>query len=182
MRVITGKAKGRRLLSVPGASTRPITDRTKESLFNIISQDILSASMLDLFAGTGSVGIEALSRGAAFVRFIDINQNAILTIKKNLDLTGFLTAAQVIKGNSLTYLEREADFSFDYIYIAPPQYKELWIKTLIQLDNHSAWLSKNAWIIVQIHPVEFQNTDYNTFYQFDVRVYGSTQLLFFQRK
>lgn len=182
MRVIAGKAKGRRLYPVPGDSTRPITDRTKESLFNIIGGDIQSASMLDLFAGTGSVGIEALSRGATFVRFVEISNNAIGTIKKNLELTGFLDFAQIIKTNCLTYLERNPDLPFDYIYIAPPQYKELWIKTLKQLDIHSAWLTSNTWIIVQIHPVEFQNSEYNTFYQFDSRIYGSTQLLFFQRK
>jgi 16S rRNA (guanine966-N2)-methyltransferase len=83
LRVIAGKAKGRKLHSVPGDRTRPITDRTKESLFNIIGGDIVDAALLDLFAGTGSVGIEALSRGASFVRFVDSNQRAIQTIRAN---------------------------------------------------------------------------------------------------
>ena len=80
LRVIAGTARGHKLNSVPGDSTRPITDRTKESLFNILGGDIQGATFLDLFAGTGSVGIEALSRGAIFVRFLDKNQNAIQTI------------------------------------------------------------------------------------------------------
>ena len=71
LRVIAGVARGRKLRAVPGTVTRPITDRAKEALFNILAPDLPGASMLDLFAGTGSVGIEALSRGASFVRFID---------------------------------------------------------------------------------------------------------------
>jgi 16S rRNA (guanine966-N2)-methyltransferase len=84
MRVISGKAKGRKLRSVPGDTTRPITDRVREALFNIIGPDIEGATLLDLFAGTGSVGIEALSRGAKFVLFIDKNRHPITTIMTNL--------------------------------------------------------------------------------------------------
>ena len=84
LRVISGKARGRRLRTVPGDTTRPITDRAKESLFNILGPDIQGASVLDMFAGTGSVGIEALSRGAARVRFIDQQRQAIDTIRLNL--------------------------------------------------------------------------------------------------
>ena len=82
--MISGSARGQRLRSVPGDKTRPITDRVKEALFNIISSDIVNASLLDLFAGTGAVGIEALSRGAKHVRFIDTQSQAIKTIKTNL--------------------------------------------------------------------------------------------------
>ena len=81
LRVIGGTARGRKLRSVPGDTTRPITDRVKESLFNILSADIEGSCLLDLFAGTGSVGIEALSRGAEFVRFIDKHHTAIKTVK-----------------------------------------------------------------------------------------------------
>ena len=83
-RIISGKARGFRLQSVPGDSTRPVTDRVKEALFNILNGDIQGSTLLDLFAGTGSIGIEALSRGAAFVRFIDINKQAVTTVKNNL--------------------------------------------------------------------------------------------------
>ena len=82
-RIIAGTAKGLRLNSVQGESTRPITDRVKEALFNIISGDIENASFIDLFAGTGSVGIEALSRGASFVRFIEKNQITEKVLKSN---------------------------------------------------------------------------------------------------
>jgi len=76
-RIIAGTARGIRLQPVPGNTTRPITDRVKESLFNILGQDILNAAFLDLFGGTGSVGIEALSRGAAYVRLLDLHHAAI---------------------------------------------------------------------------------------------------------
>ena len=72
IRVISGKAKGKKLKMVPGRGTRPVTDRVKESFFNIIRMDLPGSNFLDLFAGTGSVGIEALSQGAAFVRFVDV--------------------------------------------------------------------------------------------------------------
>ena len=80
-RIISGKARGIRLKMVPGDITRPITDMVKEALFNILGPDIEDASLLDLFGGTGSVGIEALSRGAAFCRFIDLHRAAVEVIK-----------------------------------------------------------------------------------------------------
>jgi 16S rRNA (guanine(966)-N(2))-methyltransferase RsmD len=126
LRVIAGKARGRRLRSVPGESTRPITDRTKESLFNILGADVRDSTWLDLFAGTGSVGIEALSRGAVFVRFVDIERLAIETIRANLKTTGLETSAEVTRQDAFALLARPADRRFDYVYVAPPQYKELW--------------------------------------------------------
>jgi 16S rRNA (guanine(966)-N(2))-methyltransferase RsmD len=104
LRVIAGTARGRRLRSVPGDTTRPITDRVKESLFDILGGDIQSATFLDLFAGTGSVGIEALSRGAAFARFIDREQQAVATVRLNLETTGLTGRAEVIKMDAFTYL------------------------------------------------------------------------------
>ncbi|MCX8062259.1 MAG: 16S rRNA (guanine(966)-N(2))-methyltransferase RsmD [Anaerolineales bacterium] len=185
MRVIAGKAKGRQLKSVPGDTTRPITDRTKEALFNIIGADIEGASLLDCFAGTGSVGIEALSRGAAFVRFYDLNRKAIQTIHENLRLTGLAQNAQVIQADVLRELEKPADRTFDYIYIAPPQYQRLWIKTLEIINRNSKWLDKDGWCIVQIHPVEYENlsksVDVNQLTEFDRRKYGSTLLVFYWR-
>ena len=126
LRVISGTARGRRLRAVPGDSTRPITDRTKESLFNIIGGDINRATFLDLFAGTGSVGIEALSRGAKYVLFIDNNHKAIRTIKENLAHTGLEQGAEVRRIDAFQLIEDNAHISYDYIYIAPPQYKDLW--------------------------------------------------------
>jgi 16S rRNA (guanine966-N2)-methyltransferase len=181
LRVIAGTARGRRLRSVPGDSTRPITDRTKESLFNILGGDIQGATFLDLFAGTGSVGIEALSRGAVFARFLDKNQNAVQTIRANLQLSETAQRAEVMRIDSFQLLQGESDRGFDYVYIAPPQYKELWKRALLILDDHPGWLSPDAWVIVQIHPVEYATMDLQNLAEFDKRRYGSTILVFYQR-
>jgi 16S rRNA (guanine(966)-N(2))-methyltransferase RsmD len=182
LRVIAGKARGRKLRTVPGSSTRPITDRVKESLFNILGAEVQSAHVLDLFAGTGSVGIEALSRGADFVRFLDIDRQAIATIKANLELTGFASQAEVLRLDAFSLLERPADHRFDYVYIAPPQYKELWKDALRILDVHPDWLVENAWVIVQVHPREYEALEFSHLKEFDRRQYGSTTLVFYEVK
>ena len=182
LRVIGGKARGRKLRSVPGESTRPITDRTKEALFNIIGGDIQGASFLDLFAGTGSVGIEALSRGAAFVRFLDINPNAIKTIRLNLEHTGLADQAEVLRIDAFHHLKGRPDRKFDYIYIAPPQYKEMWLQAIKAVDEQTTWLSEDAWVITQIHPKEYQSFYSNHLEEFDQRQYGSTLLVFYHRR
>ena len=139
LRVIAGTARGHKLQSVPGDTTRPITDRTKESLFNILGGDIQGASFLDLFAGTGSVGIEALSRGALYARFLDINHNAIRIIHSNLGITRLDTLADVLHKDAFLFLQSEPDRYFDYIYIAPPQYKELWKRALAK-SRRADWI------------------------------------------
>jgi 16S rRNA (guanine966-N2)-methyltransferase len=185
VRVISGKARGRRLRSVPGDTTRPITDNVKEALFNIIGADIDGAKFLDLFAGTGSVGIEALSRGAARALFIDNHRAPIQTIRENLSVTGLASVAQVIAGDAFALLLREPEQDYDYIFIAPPQYKGLWKKALLAVDANPAWMSGDAWVIVQIHPAEeadWQVDDVMAHLRrFDRRDYGSTLLLFYER-
>lgn len=182
LRVIGGKLKGRRLRSVPGDSTRPITDRAKESLFNIIGGDIQEAAVFDLFAGTGSVGIEALSRGASFARFIDRDRKAAATIRDNLAATGLLQSSEFIFMDSFEHLNRPPDRAFDYIFIAPPQYKELWKRALLAVDQHPGWLNMDAWVIVQIHPVEYQSIPLENLIEFDRREYGSVLFVFYETK
>ncbi len=169
-----------RLNAVPGDTTRPITDRVKEALFNIIGADIRDSSLLDLFGGTGSVGIEALSRGATFVRFIDLNRSAVTTIQKNLSYTHLEKTAEVIQSDAFSYLRQKPDRQFDYIYIAPPQYRELWQRALEVLDQNPGWLAPDAWVVVQIDPLEYRPLEYPHFREFDQRQYGSTLLLFYQ--
>jgi len=182
LRVISGKAGGRRLLSVPGDITRPITDRVKEALFNILSIDIKDSALLDLFAGTGSVGIEALSRGARFVRFIDRHRLAIKTIKSNLISTALSGDAEILQMDSFSFLERKPDLKFDYVFIAPPQYKDLWVRALRTLDANICWLVDDAWVIVQIDPIEFVEYKFENFKEIDKRKYGSTLLIFYELK
>lgn len=180
LRIIAGTAKGMRIHTVPGDSTRPITDRAKEALFNIISTDLIESTWLDCFGGTGSVSIEALSRGARMTTIIDLHPLAIETIKRNLIQTKFNHKAEVIKSDSLTYLKKLPKNSFDYVFIAPPQYKGLWEKTLRVIDSNPKWVSEDGWIIVQIHPIEYKPILMTNFIEFDKRKYGSTLFVFFQ--
>jgi 16S rRNA (guanine(966)-N(2))-methyltransferase RsmD len=159
LRIIGGTAKGMKLKDVPGDSTRPITDMVKEALYNILGPDIEGARMWDLFAGTGSVSLEALSRGAAYAKLTDKNRNAIQTILDNVAHTRLGDRARVIRGDVFILLRHKPDDVFDYIYVAPPQYKEMWIETMNLLDMNSEWVSEDGWVIVQIHPREYKPLD-----------------------
>lgn len=180
-RIISGKARGIRLADVPGDITRPITDMVKTALFNILGEDIVSSTMLDLFGGTGSVGIEALSRGAAFVRFIDLNRAAVTTIKANLEKTRLKEGAEVIQLDAYTLLRQRPDRQFDYIYVAPPQYKGMWQRALEALDKNPGWMSEGAWVVVQIDPVEHEERAFEHFQKIEERKYGNTLLLFYEQ-
>lgn len=181
MRVIGGSAKGTRLYSVPGLSTRPITDRVKEALFNILGPDVKGARFLDLFAGTGSVGIEALSRGAALAVFVECGRQAIETIRRNLRTTHLEQKGRLIRRDVFDFLSGPCDSPFDFIYIAPPQYRGLWARTLVALDGKD-WLAPNGRAIVQIYPKEYKDLDLRTLVLSDQRRYGSTLLCFYTHR
>jgi len=182
LRVISGIAKGRKLKDVPGNTTRPVTDMVKQALFNILADDVQDSVWWDLFGGTGAVGIEALSRGAAFVRFSELNRLPIETIKANLETTGFTSQAEIRRGDTFTMLAALPDRAFDYVYIAPPQYMEMWSKALVLLDANPAWLSAEPEVNVQIHPREYVEMKLNNLVEFEERKYGSTLLVFFEKK
>jgi 16S rRNA (guanine966-N2)-methyltransferase len=177
--VIGGKVKGFSLQSVPGSGTRPIMSKVKAALFNIAAPYILESTWLDLFAGTGSVGIEALSRGASFARFVDNQNAAVRTIRANLEHTGFGDQAEVWHKNSFSVLESIPDRNFDFVYIAPPQYKDIWSKALLALDQNPAWLLDNSWVIVQIDKKEYEEQSLDKLHLFDRRTYGNTRLYFY---
>jgi 16S rRNA (guanine(966)-N(2))-methyltransferase RsmD len=181
MRVISGTAKGRKLHPVPGELTRPITDRVKEALFNIIGPDVQGSSWWDVFGGTGAVAIEALSRGAAFARLTDLNKGPIEAITRNLALTGLTARAETRRADAFALLGLTPDRQFDYIYIAPPQYKELWLRALGELDANPSWLDPDGWAIVQIDPKEFAPGALQRLKLFDQRRYGTTLLNFYSR-
>ena len=185
MRVIAGKFRSRTLKALPGLDTRPTYDRLKETLFNVLASTggLEDAVFIDLFAGTGSIGIEALSRGASFVRFSDLNRLPIDTIQANLQITGFSAQAEVRRGDAYSMLETAPTRPFDYVYIAPPQYKEMAWKALQALDANPGWLNdEGAWVIVQIHPREYRKLELQALDEFEQRKYGSTLLVFYEKK
>jgi 16S rRNA (guanine966-N2)-methyltransferase len=179
-RVIGGTAKGHRLRLVPDDNTRPITDKVKEALFNILGTAVLDVNFLDLFAGTGAVGIEALSRGADYALFTELNKLALKTIHSNLQTTKLKDCAEVRMLNAFDLLKNPPPRIFDIIYIAPPQYKQMWLDTLRALDSNPAWLSPNSLVIVQIDPKEQQNVYFEHLRAYDQRRYGRTLLWFFE--
>lgn len=180
--VIGGKAKGFNLQSVPGSGTRPIMAKVKAAVFNIVSPYLLGSTWLDLFAGTGSVGIEALSRGASLARFVENQSAAVKTIRANLEHTGLLEDAEVWQKNVFSLLKEPADRRFDFIYIAPPQFKDLWAQALYALDQNLDWLLEDSWILVQIDRVEYKDLELENLKLFDRRTYGSTELVFYMVK
>lgn len=181
IRVISGTAKGRKLKLVPGDSTRPIMDRAKEALFNILGSAIHGSTFLDLFAGTGSVGIEALSRGADYALFIDSTKAAILTIQENLAHTKLEERADVLRTDAFAYLRQAEPDAFEYIYVAPPQYKGMWKNVLLALDENPAHIEPDGIVVIQIDPHEREDLDLSELRPFDERVYGNTLLWFFER-
>ena len=182
LRVIAGKAKGRKLKSVPGDTTRPITDRVKESLFDILAGDVVDSNWWDLFGGTGAVGIEALSRGAASVRFTDMNRAPIETIKFNVGHCGFQLQSEIRRADAFAALSSKPDRKFEYIYIAPPQYRDMWARAVELADQNLDWLSDDGWVVVQIAPKEYRTVALENLEEFEQRKYGSTLLLFYERK
>jgi 16S rRNA (guanine(966)-N(2))-methyltransferase RsmD len=180
VRVITGKAKGHSLKSVPGDITRPITDRAKCALFSIIGNRVIGSHFLDLFAGTGQVGIEALSRGAEEAVFVEMARPALRTIQENLEHTRLEEGAHVVHADVFDFLLRDPD-PFDFIYVAPPQYKDLWVKTLQLLDEVAGWLADDGWVIVQIDPLEYEEQALRQLAVFDQRSYGGVMLCFYAK-
>jgi len=178
MRVIAGEAKGRRLFSVPGETTRPITDRVKSALFNILGGRLVEASFLDLFAGTGGVGIEALSRGAAEATFVERDERALATIRRNLSATGLAGRARVLRADVFKFIATYQGLAFDIIYVAPPQYQGLWARTLQALDP-SPLLAQGTLVVAQIYPKEYATLPLQRLVLSDQRKYGSTLLCFY---
>lgn len=129
MRVITGAARGRKLKELPGLETRPTTDKVKESIFNIIQFDIEGRRVLDLFGGTGQLGIEALSRGAAHCTFVDVRREAAGVIRENLAHTGLEGRAKVVQGDYMAFLTGAGE-KFDLVFLDPPYASGLLEKAL----------------------------------------------------
>jgi len=185
MRVVTGEAKGRRLKAPKTAGTRPIIDRVKTALFDILSARVEEARFLDLVAGTGSVGIEALSRGAAHATFIEMSYTVLKLVRENLKITGLGDRAETLHADAFKFLQVQANESgreYDIIYVAPPQYHEMAARALALLDS-SPLVAEAGLVIIQIHPKERTGVAAVSLTRLkltDERRYGSTLLMFYE--
>ncbi len=179
MQVIAGIAKGRRLHAPQGLGTRPLTARVKASLFDILGDRVEGARVLDLFAGTGQLGIEALSRGAAHATFVELSQQAIEVIRRNLQETGFAEQARVVRQDVFAFVKRPEGEPFTLIFVAPPQYGGMAAKTVEALDG-SALLGDDCLVVVQQFAKEPMAEGLRRLALADRRDYGSTSLLFYE--
>ncbi len=148
MRVITGSARGRRLITLDGNDVRPTTDRVKEAMFSAIQFDIEGRRVLDLFSGSGQLGIEALSRGAEYAVFTDIAQESVNVTKQNIEKCGFNNQAKVIRTDFSSYLSMTPD-KFDIAFLDPPYGKGLITKAFELLPR----VMNEFGIIVCEHPI-----------------------------
>ena len=180
MRVVSGKARGISLNSVPGDGTRPILDRVKTALFDILRPRIQGIRVLDLFGGAGSVGIEALSQGAEHCVFLDLSAAAVKTIKENLAATRLSDQAEVRHTDAFGYL-RHTSKTFDLLYVAPPQFESLWVQAMHIVAERPELVSENGLVIVQIDPKEYEALQLADFKEVQQRSYGNTLLVFYER-
>jgi 16S rRNA (guanine(966)-N(2))-methyltransferase RsmD len=184
MRVVGGSAKGRRLKSPKTDDTRPIMDRVKTALFDILAPRIVDTRFLDLFAGTGGVGIEALSRGAAEATFVELSPAMVQLVKENLAITGLGEQAEVLRADAFRFLETAAGGGrrYDVVYVAPPQYQGLAQRAVARLDA-APLTEPGGLVIAQIHPRERATLDTLMLTHLrpsDERRYGSTLLVFYK--
>ncbi|MGI5879362.1 MAG: 16S rRNA (guanine(966)-N(2))-methyltransferase RsmD [Syntrophomonadaceae bacterium] len=181
MRVISGTAKGKKLKAPAGCDTRPITDRIKEALFNVIGPDIRDARFLDLFAGSGSVGIEALSRGAELVILVDSGKEAIRTIHCNLQTCGFNKDYEVYRQDVFAAIRAllRREIKFDLIYIDPPFTVEKLFEQVLTTLNEQIILKPDGIIIIRAPrrkslPLLFENLQC-----YRVNDYGESTLYYY---
>lgn len=189
MRVIAGSARGTYLSSLKGNTTRPISDRIKDSLFNILSRVIPDSRVIDMYAGTGAIGIEALSRGARSCVFIEIDKCAIQIIKKNLETTKLQDKAQVLRYDvfeAVPYLEKNS-IEADLIFASPPYpliekspYRDE-LLVLFSILCSKRIVQPEGIIILQHKKMAFEiPPGVSSLELFDTRIYGDTQISFFK--
>ena len=178
MRIIGGKYKRKKLLSVPGVETRPTSDRLRETLFNIVSHSVLDAVVLDLFAGTGALGIEALSRGASNAFFIERQPEAVAVIKKNIEACSFGSTAHTAKwdiSRNLNCLKGKGPFNL--VFMDPPYNKDM-IPVALNNLKKSQSIADQAILIAEHSVSEKIEPLPKGFSITDQRVYGKTAVSF----
>lgn len=155
-----------------------MTNRAKSALFSILESHVHGAEFLDLFAGTGQVGIEALSRGAAHTVFVELEPAALRAVQSNLETTELGDKGDLVRADVFKYLT-QSPRPFDYIFVAPPQYRGWWEQVLQLIDQNPGWLYDDGWVIVQINPTEYEDMELENLVLFDQRTYGSVMLCFY---
>ena len=183
MRIIAGTARSLPLKTIEGNDTRPTTDKTKETLFNVLQFDIPGCYFLDLFSGSGQIGLEAVSRGANYAVFVENSRKAAACIEDNIHFTKFDTQCKLLTTDALTAIKTlEGKYKFDIIFMDPPYNKELEKDVLIQLQN-SPLLKENTTIVVEASlDTDFDYLDDIGFEIVKAKTYKTNQHVFIQKK
>jgi 16S rRNA (guanine(966)-N(2))-methyltransferase RsmD len=186
MRVVAGEARGRKLKGPATEATRPIIDRVKTALFDILSWRVEDVAFLDLFAGVGSVGIEALSRGAARATFVELDGGVLAILRENLVTTRLAERAETLRTDAFAFLAaaHAQGRVFDMVYVAPPQYQGLAARAVACLDA-APLTAPGGLVIAQVHPRERGELDQlalTSLRRYDERRYGSTLLVFYEHR
>ena len=183
MRVIAGSARRTQLKTLEGMDTRPTTDRIKETLFNMIAPYLYDSIFLDLFAGSGGIGIEALSRGAMEAVFVEKNPKAMACVKENLQKTHFERKGMTMQMDVMTALYKlEGEKQFDYIFMDPP-YRKMLEKQVLEYLSESTILSQDAVVIVESSlDTEFSYVEELGFSVIKEKIYKTNKHIFLERE
>ena len=179
MRVITGKARGVALKTPDGMATRPTSDRVKEAMFSIIHFDVPGASVLDLFGGTGQLGIEAISRGAKTAVFVDEREDACELIRENLKRTNFTAQAKVIRSDYLSYLKSSGE-KYDIILLDPP-YAEVFLENSLKMITEIDILQSGGIIVAECPLGKDLPWEFDGFIRSKDYKYGKTLLTLYRK-
>lgn len=182
MRIISGRFKGRVLSSFQAEHIRPTTDRVKETLFNKWMTDVEGAKVLDLFSGTGNLGLESLSRGAVHVDFVEAHSKSIQILKKNIDLLKLKpTEYNIYKQDVLLYLKKYEGEAY-HLILADPPFTEKMAHDVMQSIDLSQTYNENTLIAIESHKKERMDAEYTNLYRYDFKDYGDKVLSFFTKK
>jgi len=180
MRIIAGEMRGRQLKTVEGMQTRPTSDKVKGAIFNILGDKVLDARVLDLFAGTGNLAIEALSRGSHDAVLVEKSRDAHHVIRKNIEQMGVSHKAKLLLLDAFKYINSYPDEVFDLIFLDPPYREGLVLKVISTLKEHSC-LASDGVIVAETAKDEGLDGD---IYPFEIRKtgeYGDTKVWYLQR-
>ena len=181
MRIIAGKRKGLNIKTIEGESTRPTRDMVREALFSILTSKIPDAKFLDLFAGSGAIGIEAISRGAAEACFSDTNPQCIKIIKENIDKANFENESRIFNLDYKLVLKKLKDEKFDVIFIDPPYNKGLGVDAIMRISEYDL-LTDDGVIILETDTNEEVPEEIGIYEKYNNKKYGRNILNLFKRK